>query len=171
MQRGPQRSDGHAFNGRYEVIDDPEEFEEIAPWDESAHAEPAAVPMAEPTIDPRALATPHAVAIPLVSRKDDRRWTNSEEADLRERSFRVYYDGPYASVSDPTLRFASAIISSCRPILNPALIPDPTRRRKRKRREGVIVQRAASAESVEARAEAPRRTDADSEESPIAFMK
>jgi hypothetical protein len=136
------------------VIDDPETIEEMGPWDESADAESPALPMPEPTIDPRALMTPHAVEVPLVSRKDDRRWTNSDEADLRERSFRVYYDGPFSSVNDPTMRFAYALIASCRPVLNPALVPEPTQRRKRKRRVNLIAQRTVSVEAVGARADA-----------------
>jgi len=129
-----------------------ENTHETGPLSAASEAAPAAKP--EPTIDPRALTTPNAVENPILSGREDGKWAKSDEAQFRERSFHTYYGGPYSSVKDPGLRFAYALIASCRPFRDATLIPKPTKRKRVKPRGGVITQQSASAENLVARAEA-----------------
>jgi transposase-like protein len=53
-------------------------------------------------------------------------------------SFRVYYNKPFASEADPTLRFAKALIASCQPIRDRRLVYEWNRRQleRHRRRSG-----------------------------------
>ena len=86
----------------------------------------------EPPLDPRSLASPYDVECPLVDASDDARWIHSNEAAFREQSFRTYYDGPYSSVKDTTLRFGLALLASCRPIRAAGLVPSKTAQWRRR---------------------------------------
>jgi hypothetical protein len=92
-------------------------------FDEQENFEPTPLlPEPEPTIDPRAFTTPHAIENEIVIPAEDAKWIASEEAKFRERNFRLYYERSFALEKNATMRFAKALAASCRSVRNVAML-------------------------------------------------